>query len=112
MNSSVPDPRFSILQDAQQLVERLAFCFAVEQDVAFQARLRSLITTINGWVRFDCEFVRGGTSLATRNRCSAMRSISPDRPKDWPATTSAFEAFAERRQPHFSKVGGSTNRLA
>ena len=82
MNSSVPDPRFSILQDAEQLMERLAFCFAVEQDVAFQARLRSLITTINGWVRFDCEFVRGGTSLATRNRCSAMRSISPDRPKD------------------------------
>ena len=48
MNSSVPDPRFSILQDAEQLMERLAFCFAVEQDVAFQARLRSLITTING----------------------------------------------------------------
>jgi len=98
VNSSVPDPRFSILQDAEQLMERLAFCFAVEQDVAFQARLRSLITTINGWVRFDCEFVRGGTSLATRNRCSAMRSISPDRPKDWPATTSAFEAFAECRR--------------
>jgi hypothetical protein len=38
--------------------------------------------------------------------------ISPDRSKDWPATTSAFEAFVERHQPDFSKVAGSTNRLA
>jgi hypothetical protein len=42
VNWNVPELQFGILQDAEQLVERLAFCVAAQQDPALQARLRSL----------------------------------------------------------------------